>query len=256
MSPTVLIRMIVAFITAITTFLTGPIGGTKDDVCMIGHRGYSGVYPDNTELAFSKAVENGFGGCETDVRITSDGVFVLSHDGDATFEDGTSLTICDHTYEELTAKPLKNKDTKDTVYICTFRRYLEIMEANDMICFIELKGDYTKDQVKAVFTLADEVYDLDKCILQSFQFENLISARELFPELPLMLTYGRGDTGYERCFEYNISIDADYGVLTSEMVEEFHSHGLQVAAWTCNDIFSLTYCKSLGIDFIESDYFG
>ena len=33
-----------------------------------------------------------------------------------------------------------------------------------------------------------------------------------------------------------------------EMIEEFHSRGLDVAVWTCNDYFSLSYAKSLGVD--------
>ena len=130
------------------------------------------------------------------------------------------------------------------------------MKEYNMVCFIELKGNFTDAQVEEIFDLAAETYDLSKCILQSFDFDNLIKARNLFPNLPIMLTYGAGDTDYERCFEYGISIDADYHVITEEMIEQFHSRGLEVAAWTANNIFALSYCKSLGLDYIESDYFG
>jgi glycerophosphoryl diester phosphodiesterase len=129
------------------------------------------------------------------------------------------------------------------------------MRDNNMICFIELKGNFDDSQVKEIFDIAAETYDLKKCILQSFEFDNLLKARALFPDLPLMLTYGSGDTGYERCFDYGISIDADYQVITEEMVKEFHDRGLEVGLWTANDIFSMSYCKSLGVDYIESDNF-
>ena len=226
------------------------------NICMIAHRGYSAKYPDNTALAFEKAAENRSGGAETDVRITKDGVFVACHNEEAKFFDGTELPVSEHTFEELTAKPLLNEKSDDVVYLCTFREYLEIMKKNNMVCFIELKGSYTDEQVKAVFDLAAEVYDLSKCILQSFDFDNLIKCREMFPDLPLMLTYGSNESGYERCFDYGIAIDAETKITTKEFVDEFHSRGLEYGVWTVNTKEELEHFKALGVDYIESDVFG
>lgn len=228
----------------------------KKDICMIGHRGFSRKYYMNTELAFRKAAENGSGGAETDIRITKDGVYVCSHNSEARFEDGTELQVKDATFDELTAKPLKQNLTEEKVYLCTYRKYLEIMRDNNMICFIELKGEFTDDQVRDVFSIASEEYDLKKCILQSFSFDNLIKAHEMFPELPLMLTYGQSEKDYERCFEYGFSIDIDHWIVTKKLVSQFHDRGLEVAVWTVNDEDSLTFCKALGVDYIESDIFG
>lgn len=228
----------------------------KKNVCMIAHRGYSSKYPDNTEIAFIKAAENGSGGAETDVRITKDGVLVVNHNDEVTFDDGTELLVAESTYEELLAKPLENDESDDVVYLCTFRRYLEIMRDNNMICFVELKGEFPDEKVREVFELVEEIYDLSKCIMQSFDFNNLIKAHEMFPDLPLMLTYGSNESGYERCFEYGFSIDAEYKIITKEMIEEFHSRNLEVALWTVNDKEALDYCLSLGVDYIESDVFG
>ena len=213
---TLFFKMVLATLLSVFTAFGGLFGGGQQEkVCMIAHRGYSGMYHENTELAFRKAAEHGSGGAETDVRITADGEFVCSHNGSVVLKDGTELEISDHTLAELTAQPLKNKKLiGGDVYLCTFRKYLEGMKENDMVCFIELKGSYTDEQVNQVFTLAGEVYDLSRCILQSFDFDNLIKAREQFPELPIMLTYGVDDTGYERCFEYGFSIDADYRCVT------------------------------------------
>lgn len=226
-------------------------------VCMIGHRGYSSKYPDNTEIAFIKAAENGSGGAETDVRITKDGIFVTNHNDEVTFFDGTEMLVAEHTYAELTEKPLENDESDDVVYLCTFERYLEIMRDNNMICFIELKGEYTDEQVRAVFEMCERVYDLKKCIMQSFEFDNLLKAREMFPELPLMFTYGSSKDGdYKRCLECGFSIDAYYKNITEEMIKEFHDNGLEVALWTVNDKVALDYCLTLGVDYIESDVFG
>ena len=54
------------------------LGG--ETMLLFGHRGYSDQYPENTMLAFEKAIGNGFDGIETDVHKTKDGVLVLCHD--------------------------------------------------------------------------------------------------------------------------------------------------------------------------------
>ncbi|OGV51757.1 MAG: hypothetical protein A2017_10480 [Lentisphaerae bacterium GWF2_44_16] len=44
------------------------------------HRGMSGLYPENTMMAFEKAVEFGVDIVEFDVRLSGDGVPVILHD--------------------------------------------------------------------------------------------------------------------------------------------------------------------------------
>ena len=65
------------------------------------HRGFSGKYPENTMLAFQKAIEVGADGIELDVQLTKDGELVIIHDEtiDRT-TDGKGYVI-DYTYEEL-----------------------------------------------------------------------------------------------------------------------------------------------------------
>ena len=226
------------------------------DICMIAHRGHSAKHPDNTEASFLSAVANGSGGIETDVRVTKDGVFVVNHNDEAKFVDGTELLVAEATYEELSQKPLLNKKSDEVVYICTFERYLEICREAGMICFIELKGEFTDEQIHDLFTMAGEIYDLSKCQLQSFEFENLVKAHEAFPDLQIMLTYGKNCGDYHKCIDHGFDIDAEYKVATPKMVKEFHDKGLKVGLWTANDLFSLNFCRALGVDYIESDIYG
>ena len=229
---------------------------THKNICMIAHRGHSAKHPGNTEAAFLSAVKNGSGGIETDVRDTAEGVFVVNHNDEVTYEDGTQLLVADHTFAELSEKPIRNTLSTEICYLCTFKRYLEICRDANLICFIELKGQFTDQQIHDLFTMAAEVYDLSMCQLQSFEFENLIKAHESFPDLKIMYTYGKGCPDYRRCFEYGFDIDADYKSATQEMVEEFHSRGLKVGLWTANNLWALNYCRYLDVDFIESDIYG
>ncbi len=47
---------------------------------IIAHRGFSANYPENTLLAFEKALEAGADGIETDLRLSRDNEIVLFHD--------------------------------------------------------------------------------------------------------------------------------------------------------------------------------
>ena len=47
---------------------------------IIGHRGYSESYPENTLAAFDAALQLGIDGCECDVHVSADGEVFLLHD--------------------------------------------------------------------------------------------------------------------------------------------------------------------------------
>lgn len=223
--------------------------------CFIAHRGFSGKYLQNTEEAFIKAVEHGSGGIETDVRITKDGVLVVNHNETAVFCDGTELAVSDATYEELTAKPLLNEFTDTKLYVCTFRRYLEICRDGNMICFIEFKGYFPDEKIREAFNMAKEVYDLKMCSLQSFDIDNLIRAHEEFPELQIMLTCGDPDEDVYRCLELGFDIDMAYTGIYKSLVRQFHEKGLKVALWTANDPEAMELCRLMDVDYIESDFY-
>lgn len=227
----------------------------ESDVRMMAHRGYSDKYPENTALAFAEAAKHGAEGVETDLRITKDGVYVLSHNATAVFSDGTELSVADSTYAELTARPLKNKKTKDEVFLCSYAQFLDVMKEYGLEFYIEFKVPCTRELVKDVFSIAKKKYDISKCIFESPRFEDLVLARELFPEMPMMYVISDRETDYSQCFRYGISVDVQYYELTGELIEQFHSRGLKVGAWTCDNIFCLSYAKSLGVDYIESNVF-
>ena len=113
-------------------------------------------------------------------------------------------------------------------YICTFAEYLEIMRDNNMICFVELKGEFPKDKIKEMFELADEIYDLSMVELQSFEIENLKMARELFPQLRVMLTWGQDRGPYTEALNLGFNIDANINASKRPIVKDFHRRGQTV----------------------------
>ena len=70
---------------------------------IFAHRGFSGLYPENTMLAFRKAAEVGCDGIELDVQLTKDGVIVIMHDETIDRTTNGKGNLRDYTYEELCA---------------------------------------------------------------------------------------------------------------------------------------------------------
>ena len=107
-----------------------------------GHRGFSGKYPENTMLAFEKAIEVGADGIELDVQLTKDGEIVVIHDEtiDRT-TDGKGYVV-DYTYEEL------SKFDASYIYrgkmgfnkIPTLKEYFELIKDLDFITRHRCKG--------------------------------------------------------------------------------------------------------------------
>ena len=72
----------------------------------VAHRGYSAAYPENTALAFERAIEAGVAYIETDVRFTRDGALACSHDPDLRRIAGDAHAIADLTLDALKAVTL------------------------------------------------------------------------------------------------------------------------------------------------------
>ena len=70
-------------------------------VRVIGHRGFSGDYPENTITAFRKALEIGVDEIEFDVRIAKDGHLIIIHDETVTRTTDGKGNVADMTFEEI-----------------------------------------------------------------------------------------------------------------------------------------------------------
>ena len=105
-------------------------------VQFIGHAGcYYGLM--NSEEAFINAGKRGYQLVECDLKQTSDGVFVLSHDDDF---DGTAINSITYANLKNITKTATRGGVSYTTTICTLERYLEICKEYGMIAVIELKS--------------------------------------------------------------------------------------------------------------------
>ena len=144
---------------------------SKDNIFVAAHRGFCAKYPENTMLAFKKAIELGVDQIETDVRITKDNELVLIHD--ATLDRTTNGTgkVCDYTLDEL-----KKLDAGRGEQIPTLRELFELVKDHPTITLdLEFKEYPVDDWEEKAFYTCDKIiqmvkeYDFaDRCVINSF----------------------------------------------------------------------------------------
>ena len=143
---------------------------------VFAHRGASGDYPENTMLAFSKALFIGVDGIELDVHKSKDGHLVVIHDEDVqrTFK-GKGL-IKDYTLEEIKSfmcrkfEFIENEDCK----VPTLREVFDLIKSKDVILNIEAKTDLIHyDLEQDLLDLIKEYGIEDKIFMSSFNHKCL-----------------------------------------------------------------------------------
>ena len=101
----------------------------KKNTRLIAHRGLSGLERENTSAAFIAAGNRSYYGMETDIHLTKDNVFVISHDSNTKRVSPFTQEIKDTNYNDL-AKidyyELESNVTKPYLKMPTLKEYLEI----------------------------------------------------------------------------------------------------------------------------------
>lgn len=204
------------------------------------HRGFSGKYPENTMLAFEKAIEAGCDGIELDVQFTKDGELVIIHDEkiDRTC-DGKGL-ISDYTLEE--AKKFDASYIYKDVYgrneIPTLREYFELVQHTDIVTNIELKtgiNPYPGIE-KKVLELIQEFDLADRIIISSFNYYSVMRFKELMPSMPCGFLEESWLLDFcEYTKKYGIEyIHPEFHMITEEFAKEAKESGIGLNTWTVN----------------------
>lgn len=131
---------------------------SPENIYIAAHRGWSSHYPENTILAFQKALELEVDQLEFDLHMTRDDELILMHDHkvDRT-TNGTGL-VCDYTLAELKqldAGSWKGEQFKG-LQIPTFIEFMELIKDHPtMTLNVELK-DYPKDRGDLAYESCDK----------------------------------------------------------------------------------------------------
>ncbi|WP_208559421.1 glycerophosphodiester phosphodiesterase [Marinilactibacillus kalidii] len=223
------------------------------------HRGFSGAYPENTMIAFEKALEAGADGIELDVQLTSDEELVIFHDDTLDRLTNGSGYLIDHTLAEL--KQLSFKTEKKDVQIQTIptlEEYLKWVSKTDLVTNIELKATSKEDrglEKKVIETLA--TFDgMDQMLFSSFHEESLARIKQFSPNARTgLLVLGCREQDIQKAYEMEIDYLHPRGSdLNEVIIEHIHKMGLKINAWTINLESSIQEALAFGIDGIITDY--
>lgn len=230
------------------------------DFIKIAHRGSSGSYPENTRLAFEKAIEAGADMIEMDCRLSKDGHVVVIHDDrlDRTarakgFVKGKTL----RQLKKLDVGAWLKKSFKGE-RIQTLEEILEIVSGKVEIN-LEIKSVLHGPlgiELKVLFIVSHFDY-LERTIFSSFDYQSLRRLRELAPDVRIGVLYGAGikDNPFQAAREmnaYSLHIQKEFA--TPHFLEEARELGLKSFVWTVNEAKEMEKFLSLGVDGIISDF--
>ena len=230
----------------------------KGHTRIIAHRGMSGLEPENTHAAFVAAGNRSYYGIEADVHKTADGKFVIMHDGNTLRTCGDDIEISKATYETLRNLRLKQKDGKRgraDLRIPSMQEYLEICKYYDKKAILELKDDFTSEDIEEIICLCEALEYMEQTVFISFKLNNLLLLKEKRPEQSAQyLTKQDIDDALIRDLaEKHIGIDAYFLRFTEEILRKCRDKGVETNAWTVDDLDTAAQLIDWGIDFITTN---
>ncbi|WP_294531372.1 glycerophosphodiester phosphodiesterase [uncultured Fusobacterium sp.] len=226
---------------------------------IFAHRGYSGKYPENTMIAFKKALECGVDGIELDVQLTKDGEVVIIHDETIDRTTTGKGFVVDYTYEELERFDASFK-FKDLGFnkIPTLREYFQLVKDYDIVTNVELKtgiNEYLGIEEK-VWELIKEYNLEEKVIISSFNHFSVMRMKDIAPQLKYgflsedwiidagKYTHSHGVQCYHPRFNN----------LVPDVIKELKKYNLEINTWTVNLEEDMRYLYSNNIDVIITNY--
>ena len=226
----------------------------------IAHRGASGQYPENTRLAFAKAIESGVDMIELDCQMTQDGHIVVFHDERLNRTAGISGTIRSKRLEQLKKLDVGRwrKKTFAGERILTLEEALETIGGNTNLC-LEIKTFANAPpgiELKILFIVSHYDY-LDRTIISSFNYPSLSRVRELAPEALLGLIVGSGTKNDPLETARSLaahSLHVQKEIASREFLARAWDEGLDIYVWTVNEIREMEAMVSMGVQGLISDF--
>ncbi len=231
---------------------------------IFGHRGFSGEYPENTMLAFRKAVEAGADGIELDVQLTKDLVPVIMHDELVDRTSSGTGYIRDFICEEIEQLDCSYPDRFQGKYgvqkIPTLEEYLVWMkeEAVNIVTNIELKNNiyYYGGMEKKVIEMVRR-YGLEKrIILSSFNGASVVECKRKDDSIECGFLVGRY---LENAGVYARMCGVEYyhpnlEFLTEQHVKNCSENGVGVNVYTVNEEEDMRRMKKWGVNTIITNF--
>ena len=247
----------------------------QTDSHFIAHRGLSSEAPENTIKSFELAGKKVFYAIETDIWLSKDGEFIVSHDGNLSRMCGVNKKIEDLTLKEIKNIPITSgsnyniyKSDKNAITIPTLKEFLEVCNRYNIIPMIEIKfskGSSELDDNNELFRLYQEIYSTignKEVYVISFHENNITCMNNIrkavkADNMKLCLLLGQCNSLssiqiYQYCIDNNIGFSIEQHS-KEDIIKKMISDGAEVGLWTVDDTVHIRSYIGLGVDFIVTD---
>ena len=236
----------------------------KGNVKMVAHRGLSGLETENTAAAFVAAGNRSYFGMECDIHPTIDNRFVVIHDSDTERVCETNIIVEESNFSDIRKLVLKDKNClgniadmptmRGDIIIPSLEEYILICKKYSKVSVLELKENFSKENLQAVVSIIKELGWLENVIFISFDFENCVNLRNMLPDAIIQyLVCEFNDDILEKLLTYKLDIDIYYKALTKENISIMHDNNIVVNCWTVDDKAEAEKLAGWGVDFITSN---
>ncbi len=229
----------------------------RKNTLIIAHRGLSGLEAENTAAAFVAAGNRSYYGIETDIHRTGDGKIIINHDMDLKRIAGENIPVEEVSFDVIQSVVHFDKDgTRNRIDLRSpsLPDYLNICQKYEKHSVIELKSEFTNEEISQIIEIVKAGYDLEKVTFISFKYENLLKIREALPEQSVQFLFCEiTDEIVENLIRDRIDVDVMHPALNAKTIELFHNAGLKVNCWTVDSKERAEQLIELGVDFITSN---
>lgn len=223
------------------------------------HRGASNECPENTMVAFERALQLGATGIETDVHMTADGELILIHDDTLDRTTNGSGPVGQFDYQTLSKLDAGawHSDAYAGQRIPRLQDVLELAASQNIWLNLELKyGSYVYPGIeeKLIRQVKQASYE-ERVVISSFDHYALARCHELDQNMMTGILYV--EALYEP-WKYAATVGAralhaSKQVMLPTFVAEAHQHGCLVNVWTVNDEVEMRNLIQAGVDGIITD---
>lgn len=213
----------------------------------IAHRGFSSRYPENTILAFERALDLGADGAEFDVQLTKDGIPVVFHDESLLRITGDERLIKDLTLDELRSFDLSYRFRGEcpAQRIPTLEEYFMLVRDKDFLNILEFKtAIFEYSGIEQIVIDLIRTFALgDRVVLSSFNHYTLLRCKAIAPELPCGILYEcRIAEPQNYCRTLGMQyLHPDYRFLDDAELAKYEHAGVKTSPWTVDGDDDIRY---------------
>lgn len=225
------------------------------------HRGYRGNFPENTMLAFRKAIAAGAKSIELDIHESADHELIVMHDADVkrtTNGNGPIASLTLPQIKALDAGTWMNPNFAGEK-VPTLDAALELTDLTGVRFNVEIKQISREAAVKLAQLLRQHApmphANCGPHVVSSFQLDALLNLRNVDDSIPLAILGGDAAQILSVAIDNNLPwMHSEVSTITADIVDRAHAHGIKVMVWTMNDTTKYRHFAEMGVDKITTDW--